>query len=182
MTQESSFWCLKLNPGNAYKIDLPLYTELKLTNACIVPQTPPVQSSSVSFMELPPLRPPLPITRLYINPNADYNDDSELVLLATFITGRIEHQTFQYTMRSDQDKSSWHIMNSGSSGEVIHICGTISSFENKNDSEEDEEDDNRNESNYSTSNQNHTSYGNDDDDDNVGFHFGGQNTFGAFGL
>lgn len=175
---QDSFWCIKLSPGTVYKINIPESTELKLTNACIVPQTPPLPSRGVSFMTNPPPQTPLQLTRLYFHPDSSDGTNNQ-VLLGTFIPNKIEHQIIQYTIQSDRCRTSTlQNVSTGGPGEILHICGTISTIDQKMSYEEDEK---SNHDKNDDENSNDFQYGANDDDDGS-FNLGGQNFFGAFGL
>ena len=178
---QDSFWCIQLSPGAIYNVDLPESTELKITNACIVPQAPALPSGGVSFMSTPLPPAPLSLTRLYFQPDSSDVENSNLILLGTFIPNKIEHQTFQYTIQSDPRKRcSLQNISTGGSGEILHICGTISIIEPKFEYEEDEEDEEKTKQDQNDHGDASNFHYETNDDE--GFSFGGQNFFGAFGL
>ncbi|KAK8900173.1 hypothetical protein M9Y10_002496 [Tritrichomonas musculus] len=158
MSQES-FWSMKIAPGQVCKIDLPEATELKLTNACIVPNTPTLPIKGISFQSNPMFQPPSTLIRLYIQ-TGNYATNNDMILLGTFIPGKIEHQILQFTIRQNRFVYiSLHNVSSGSEGEVIHICGKLSTInDNSEVSEYEEEEENSNQDNDQTdSNDNNNS-------------------------
>ena len=139
-----SFWCAKIAPGQVCRINLPESTELKLTNACIIPQTPPIPTNGVSLSSNPMFQPPLSIIRLCIENNTGFNRNNNIITLGTFVPGKVEHQTMNFIIKSDQFTYTCLQNISTGTGEIIHVCGTLTEINTKSDFDEYEYEDNSN--------------------------------------